>query len=92
MLFLNKMLNSGDILTSDGMEVGGGGVGVGGWGWVGWGGGVGDKYSQRRENTGSVAPPRQDMLHPGLSGSRGRPALGSGCFLQDWSGNYQDKP
>ena len=49
-------------------------------------------HKKGRENTGSVAPPRQDVIHPGLSGSRGRPALGSGCFLQDWSGNYQDKP
>ena len=32
------------------------------------------------------------MIHPGLSGSRCRPALDSGCFVQDWSGSYQDKP
>ena len=39
-------------------------------------------HKKGRENAGLVAPPRQDMIHPGLSGSRGRPALGSGCFLK----------
>ena len=56
-------------------------------------GGVGDKNPQkRREIFGSASTPRQDVKHTGLSGSRGRPAIGSGCFLQDWSGSYQDKP
>ena len=51
--------------------------------------GVGDKNPQkRREIFGSASTPRQDVKHTGLSGSRGRPAVGSGCFLQDWSGNY----
>ena len=50
------------------------------------------KSTKRLENTGSVALPQQDLKHPGLSVSRGRPTLGSGYFLQDWSGFYQDKP
>ena len=31
---------------------------------------------------GSASTPRQDVIHTGLSGSRGRPAVGSGCFVQ----------
>ena len=55
--------------------------------------GVGDKNPQKRQKIfGSASTPQQDVKHTGLSGSRGRPAVGSGCFLQDWSGNYQDKP
>ena len=44
--------------------------------------GVGDKNPQRRENFGSASTPRQDVIHTGLSGSRGRPAVGLGCFVQ----------
>ena len=58
---------------------------VGGWGQI-------STKIGREKNTRFVAPPPQDVIYPGLSGSIGRPVLGSGCFLQDWSGNYQDKP
>ena len=55
--------------------------------------GLGTKIHKKgQEKSGSVSPPRQDVIYSGLSGSRGRPALGSGCFLQEGSGNYQDKP
>ena len=48
-------------------------------------------HKKRREIFGSASTPRQDVKHTGLSGSRGRPAMGSGCLnYTDWSGNYQD--
>ena len=49
--------------------------------------GSGTKILKRWEIFGSVSTPRQDVKHTGLSGSRGRPAMVSGCFLQDRSGN-----
>ena len=36
----------------------------------------------------SASTPREDVKHT----SRGQPAVGSGCFLRDRSGNYKDKP
>ena len=46
-------------------------------------GGSGTKIPPKRwEILGSVSTPRQDVKHTGLSGSRGRPDLGSGCFIQ----------
>ena len=36
-----------------------------------------------QENEGSVEPLRQDIVHPGSSGSVSRNVLWSGCFLQD---------
>ena len=39
-------------------------------------------HKKRREIFGSASTPRQDVKHTGLSGSRGRPAVGSGCFIQ----------
>ena len=45
--------------------------------------GVRDKNPQkRREIFGSASTPRRDMKHTGLSGCKGRPAVGSGCFIQ----------
>ena len=46
--------------------------------------GVRDKNSQKKrgEIFGSASTPRQDMKHTGLSGSRGLPAMWSGCFIQ----------
>ena len=46
---------------------------------------------QKSTKNGWEKSARQDFIYPGLSVSRGRPALGLGCFVQDWSGNYQDK-
>ena len=46
-------------------------------------GGSGTKiHKKRQEMFGSASTPRQDVKHTGLSGSRGRPAMGSGCFVQ----------
>ena len=46
--------------------------------------GSGTKIHKKEwEKSGSVSPPRQDEIHPDLSESRGRPALGSGYFVQD---------
>ena len=45
--------------------------------------GVGDRNPQKkREICGLVLPPKPDVIHPGLSESRGGPALGLGCFVQ----------
>ena len=46
--------------------------------------GVRDKNPQKKTGNffGSASTPRQDVKHTGLSGSRGRPAVGSGCFVQ----------
>ena len=49
--------------------------------------GWGKNPQKGQKKSGSVSPSQQDVIHPGLSGSRGRPALGSGRFLQDWSEN-----
>ena len=40
-------------------------------------------HKKGREKSGSVLPPQEDVIHTGLSGSRGQPALGSGYFVQD---------
>ena len=56
------------------------------------GGSKGKNPQKRLEIFGSASTPRHNVKHTGLSGSRGRPTVGSGCFLQGWSGNYQDKP
>ena len=46
-------------------------------------GGSGTKiHKKRRETFGSASTPRKDVIHTGLSESRGRPAVGSGCFVQ----------
>ena len=39
-------------------------------------------HKKGREIFGSASTPRQDVIHLGLSVSRGRPAVGSGCFVQ----------
>ena len=44
---------------------------------------VGDKNPKKKwEIFESASTPRQDVKHTGLSGSRGRSAMGSGCFVQ----------
>ena len=46
-------------------------------------GGSGTKIHKKvREISESASLLQQDMIYSGLSGSRGRPAWGSGCFLQ----------
>ena len=43
---------------------------------------VGDKNpAKQTEKYVLVSPPRQDVIHPSLSGSRCQPDLESGCFL-----------
>ena len=50
---------------------------------VGGGGWSGTKIHQKRQEIfGAASTTRQDMKHTGLSGSRGRPAMGLGCFVQ----------
>ena len=44
------------------------------------------KRKKRRAIFGSTSTPRQDVKHTGLSGSRGRSAMGLGCFLPERSG------
>ena len=36
---------------------------------------------QNSTKRGSVSPPLQYLIHPGLSGTRGRPAFVLGCFF-----------
>ena len=40
-------------------------------------------HKKGREKSGSVSTNRQDVIHPGLSGSGGQPALWLGYFVQD---------
>ena len=39
-------------------------------------------HKKGEEILGLASTPRQDVIHKGLSVSRGRPAAGSGCFVQ----------
>ena len=47
------------------------------------GSGLGTKiHTKRQEISGLALTPQQDVIHTGLSGSRGRPAVECGCFVQ----------